>query len=127
MVAQEPVEPHLLAQLLEVAVALEPVAAGHLHQHEAPVLLLVLGLEAVADLLDPGGGDLEQLGEQVGVDRLLGDHQDRLDGARRFGGDGHCLYPSYVSTRAAMPARTERSSSDSPPTHVMVRSPKVAG
>ena len=70
----------------EVTVALEPVAAGYLHEREPPVVRLVGGLELVAQLRHPRRRHLEHLGEDVGVDGLLGDHQDRLEGPGGLGG-----------------------------------------
>jgi hypothetical protein len=69
----------------QVGMALEAVAPGHLHQHEPPVVGFVGGPELVAQLGHPGRRHLEQLGQQVGVDRFLRDHEDRLDGLGGLG------------------------------------------
>ena len=59
---------------------LQPVAAGHPGQHEAPLLVLVGHGQGRALLVDPGRAHLEQLGQQVGLHRLLRHQQDGLQG-----------------------------------------------
>ena len=65
----------------EVGVALEAVAARHPDQLETPVLGGIGVGEGLAHFLDPRRRDLQDLGQQVGRDRLLGHHHDGLDGA----------------------------------------------
>ena len=65
----------------EVRVALEPEPSGHLDQHEAPVLGLVGRGHRCQELEHDGRRGLGDLGEQMGVDRAVGHHQDGLDGA----------------------------------------------
>jgi hypothetical protein len=69
----------------QIGVALEAVAAGDPHQLEA-ALVGVVGLGQLgAELLDPCRADLEQLGQQVRLDRRLGDHEHGLDGPGLLG------------------------------------------
>ena len=58
---------------------LQPVAAGDAHELEALAVGLVAGGQLVAPALDVGHRALEQLGQQLGRDRLLGDEDHRLD------------------------------------------------
>ena len=68
----------------QVGVALEAVAAGHLDEHEAAALGLVGRGQLAAELLDRRRrGTSSSWASSCGGDRLLGDHQDRLDGAAR--------------------------------------------
>ncbi len=69
----------------QVGVALEAVAARHPDQLEAPILLPVGGFQLGAALLDPRRRHLQQLGQQTGFDRGVGDHHDGLDGPQRLG------------------------------------------
>ena len=70
----------------QVRVGLVAVATGHLHQHEAPPVSLVLGGERGAQLFDARDGQLEELGEEAGVDRVGRGHDDCLDDAARLVG-----------------------------------------
>ena len=60
--------------------ALEAVAAGHPHQLEAVAGRLVGLGQALAQRLHGGHRHLEQLGQQLGLDRLGRHHHDGLDG-----------------------------------------------
>ena len=91
-----------------VGVALEPVPARHLGQDEpAPLGLVGLG-QSLAQLLQPGRRDLEELGQDARLHGAVGDHQDRLDGAAvlrtaRLTGEVARLHqPLYSSVMPAM-------------------------
>ncbi len=59
---------------------LEAVPARHPNQLETPVFVAVSLGQLPAQVLDPRRRDLEQLGQEVRVDGLISDHDDRLDG-----------------------------------------------
>ena len=81
-----PVEHEPLDIRSEIRVALEPVTAGHSGQDEPSTCGLVLCGELIAQGLDIGLGDLEELGQHTRVDRAVGHHQNRLDGLSGLGG-----------------------------------------
>ena len=73
------VEQEALDVRRQVGVGLVAVAAGDAHQLEAAALGLVAGGQLVAPPLDVGDRALEQLGQQLGRHRIVGDQHDRLD------------------------------------------------
>src|SRR5205823_545329 len=100
----------------QVGVALEAVAAGDADEHEAPVVALIGGRQLGAEGLHLLGAHLQELTEELGLDRFLGHHEDRFDRSRLF--RGH--QPSYMSA-------VERSvgSASAGPTHAICSSPKL--
>ena len=78
-----PLSSVVVIPLLVVAIAVAISAILTLNHHEAAVIGRVGGGQLGAQLLDARGGHLEQLREQLGLDGLVGHHQDRLDGSAR--------------------------------------------
>ena len=68
-----------------VGVGLVAPAARHPGELEAAALVLVLGRQLAAQLVDDGRAQLQQLAHQVGVDGRLADQHDRLDGPPGLG------------------------------------------
>jgi hypothetical protein len=80
--------------------ALEAVAAGHPHELEAVAGGLVGLGQPLAQGRDGGHRQLEELGQQLRLDRLGRHHHDRLDGPDRLGGAGivgRCLHRAHPS------------------------------
>ncbi len=79
---------------LGVRVAVETPTTGELSQHEAPAL----GLELLGEALELCGhlvpGDLDELRQLMGGQRLFGDEQHRLDDAPQIGGHHSVVSPA---------------------------------
>ena len=65
----------------QIGMRLEPVAAGDAGEDESAPVVVVLGRELRAQLLDARDRQLDQLGEHAGLDRFGRSQDDGLDGA----------------------------------------------
>ena len=94
---------------VEVGVALEAPTPGDAHHDEAAVLGLVGRAHLRAHGLHPLLGQLQHLGQQVGLDGLLRHHEDGLDRPALLLGH-QPWYSSIVSVSTSSPSQRTRSS-----------------
>src|SRR5690606_26431430 len=95
--------------LIGVGMAVETPAAGHFAQGDPRLPGMEIRRHLREQLLHPGRGELEHLGELARGDRGLGDEQDRLEGCLLV----HDAHSETMSMSTTRPLRTSISASQS--------------